>query len=442
MPWTQRTARPAATDPSGWQLRLVLFFVTAFVESMSMSHVFAFLPVYLQSMSVSHVQTWVGILSAITFVAGLPLVPLWGIWAQRYGGKAVIIRSAYVETVVFLLLGISHSLAGVFVAMLLVGFQLGNTGVMLSAIRQAAPESRIGYAVSVFSSASTVAMAGGPLIGGLLTGTNLVNLHGLFLIDGALSLGTGTMLLLFYREQRPARAASASATGSTAASGFAATARAAEPSAWSAAWQSVRFTFSLPISWALFGIYTVFMMGQQMVRPYVPIAIEHLPIHGISITLAIGLLMGFSAIVGSVIAIFAGRLGDRLGFTRILSLGLILAAPGAVLLGLTHLLSWFVVVQTVFTAGTGMGGAMIFALFSVRIPESHRSTALNLVYLPLYIGGIIGPAVSSGLTHIAFAGPFVGSGCMFLAGIVIMLLTVVRWSRRTVDSPSLEQGVL
>ena len=35
------------------------------------------------------------------FVVGMPLVPLWGVWADKYSRKAVIVRSALVEAVVF-----------------------------------------------------------------------------------------------------------------------------------------------------------------------------------------------------------------------------------------------------------------------------------------------------------------------------------------------------
>jgi MFS transporter, DHA1 family, multidrug resistance protein len=396
---------------TGWQTVLILFFITSAVESMSMSHVFAFMPVYLQSMQVPHVETWVGILSAVTFVVGLPLVPLWGIWAQRYGGKLVIIRSAYVEMAVFLILGLSHSLFGVFVAMMLVGFQLGNTGIMLAAIRQAAPDERVGFAVSVFSVSSSVGMAGGPLMGGVITGLHLLNLHGLYVLDGILSCLTGSMLLVFYRQPTlPPDAHGADI----------------EPrreSAWTAAWQSVRFTFSLPVTWTLFAIYAVLMMARQMITPYLPIAIERLPLHSVSTTVSIGGLMGLSAVVGALITVVAGRLGDKVGFVRILILAFVCSLPAVLLLGLSRDVSWFILALTVFSAGYSIGGAMVFALFSTRIPETHRSTALNLVYLPLYLGGIVGPAVASGLTRIGLFGPFLGAAVLFMFGIVITVAT-------------------
>jgi MFS family permease len=38
-----------------------------------------------------------GLLFSLFFVAGLPLIPLWGVWADKYSRKAVVIRSALVE---------------------------------------------------------------------------------------------------------------------------------------------------------------------------------------------------------------------------------------------------------------------------------------------------------------------------------------------------------
>ncbi|WDL96025.1 MFS transporter [Alicyclobacillus sp. ALC3] len=411
-----------STRTTSWRVVLALFFITSAVESMSMSHVFAFMPVYLESMHVPHVETWVGILSAVTFLVGLPFVPLWGVWAGRYGGKLVVIRSAYVEMVVFIVLGLSHSLAGVFIAMMLVGFQLGNTGIMLAAIRKAAPDDRIGFAVAMFSVSSSLGMAGGPLFGGVITGFHLLGLHGLYLLDGGLSFLTGTMLFLLYRQPELGSVKSA--------------AQQHPESAWATAWQSIRFTFSLPVTWTLFGIYTVLMMARQMITPYLPIAIEQLPMHFVSTTLSIGGLMGLSAVVGAVITVIAGRIGDRIGFHKILLFAFIVSLPAVLVLGFSHNVAWFSLALTLFSAGYSMGGAMVFALFSTRIPETHRSTAMNLVYLPLYIGGIIGPGIASSLTHIGLFAPFAAAGVLF----VIAVVTVVATRKYTTVLPSATRG--
>ncbi len=75
---------------------------------------------------------FVGLFSSLIFVLGLPLVPLWGVWADKYSRKAVIVRSALVEAAVFGLMSQAREPWHLAVAVLLIGFQLGNTGVMLA----------------------------------------------------------------------------------------------------------------------------------------------------------------------------------------------------------------------------------------------------------------------------------------------------------------------
>jgi MFS transporter, DHA1 family, multidrug resistance protein len=177
------------------------------------------------------------------------------------------------------------------------------------------------------------------------------------------------------------------------------------------------------VTWSLFAIYTVLMMARQMVNPYFPIAIEHLPLHMLSTTMSIGGLMGLAAVIGAIITIAAGRLGDKIGFNRILMIAFIASLPAVLVLGLARNVAWFTLALTVFSAGYSMGGAMVFALFSTRIPETHRSTAMNLVYLPLYVGGIIGPGIASALTRVGLFGPFAGAGILFLLAIIITATT-------------------
>src|SRR5690348_8318876 len=77
-----------------WQVVLSLFGITSLVESLCVSHVFAFLPLYLRLVGLpeSAVPHWTGFLLSGVFICGLPLVPFWGAWADKYGRKAIIVR--------------------------------------------------------------------------------------------------------------------------------------------------------------------------------------------------------------------------------------------------------------------------------------------------------------------------------------------------------------
>ena len=60
---------------------------------------------------------------------------------------------------------------------------------------------------------------------------------------------------------------------------------------------------------------------------------------------------------------------------------------------------------------------MVFGLLALEVPAERRSATLNLVYLPLYAAGIIGPAVGAALASVGgVAGPFIAGGTVFLLG--------------------------
>src|ERR1700704_2294642 len=164
---------------SGWVTLLVLFGIASTVEAFTVSHVFRFLPLYLGTVHVppAEVPAWTGYLNAAFFLFGLPLVPFWGVWAERYGRVPIIARSAFVEMVVFAGLWLAQNRWEAALAVLLVGFQLGNTGVMLTALRAVTPRGRVGFAISLFGVTPSLGFAVGPAAGGWLVDSGVLNLH-------------------------------------------------------------------------------------------------------------------------------------------------------------------------------------------------------------------------------------------------------------------------
>src|ERR1700694_48875 len=195
----------ASGKSSSWIALLVLFGIASTIEASTVSHVFRFLPLYLGTVHVSpaEVPAWTGYLNAAFFLFGLPLVPFWGVWAERYGRIPIIARSAFVEMVVFTVLWFAQNRWEAAFGLLLVGFQLGNTGVMLTALRAVTPAGRVGFAISLFGVTPSLGFALGPTVGGWLVGIGVLNLHTLFALDAAMSLAAGAILLAFAREGPP-----------------------------------------------------------------------------------------------------------------------------------------------------------------------------------------------------------------------------------------------
>ena len=57
---------------------------------------------------------------------------------------------------------------------------------------------------------------------------------------------------------------------------------------------------------------------------------------------------------------------------------------------------------------------MVFGLLATEVPPERRSATLNLVYLPLYAAGIVGPAIGGVVvTVIGVSAPFVVGALIF-----------------------------
>src|SRR4051812_19430661 len=144
-----------------WRRVFVFFGTTAMVEGLGVSQFFASLPAYLRVVGVSEADRapFVGLFSALIFVVGMPLVPLWGVWADKYSRKAVVVRSCLVEAAVFVCVALSREPWQLALSLLLIGFQLGNTGIMLGAIRDVVPRARIGTVIAIFGASGPIGFA-------------------------------------------------------------------------------------------------------------------------------------------------------------------------------------------------------------------------------------------------------------------------------------------
>ena len=169
LPETVTSPRQAGNGQD-WRILVAVFWVTSMVEGLGVSQIFALLPTYLREMGVpdSERPAFIGIFSALIFIVGMPLVPLWGAWADKYSRKVVIVRSALVEAVVFAAVALAREPWQVALAMLLIGLQLGNTGIMLAGIRDVTPRIRLGTTIALFGAASAVGFAVGPALAGIL----------------------------------------------------------------------------------------------------------------------------------------------------------------------------------------------------------------------------------------------------------------------------------
>ena len=371
------------------------------VEGLGVSQIFALVPSYLRQMGVPQDErlAFVGLFSALIFVVGMPLVPLWGVWADKYSRKVVIVRSALIEAVVFAGVALSTEPWQLALSMLLIGFQLGNTGVMLAGIRDVTPRARLGTVMGIFGASTAVGMASGPALAGVLIDGFGWSLPMVFWLSSALSVGTALLVTFGSREIRPSVVP--------------------EGRVLTLAFGAIRSVLSDPAVRRIFLIFGVSFLANQMSRPYVPIVVEGVAGTGTGLASAIGLVMGTAALVGGLMGPLGGWLGDRFGFRHVLVGALALGGSVLALMPFVPTVGTLAALAVGMAAATSTVSAMVFGLLSTEVPADRRSSTLNLVYLPLYAAGIIGPALGAVVVVVGgIPGPFLLGSAVFFTGAV------------------------
>ena len=394
------------TSPSrSWIPLVAVFWVTSMVEGLGVSQVFALLPSQLSTLGVPDADrlSFIGLFSALLFVLGMPLVPLWGVWADKYSRKAVIVRSALVEAVVFLGMALATEPWHVAVSILLIGFQLGNTGVMLGGIRDAAPKARLGTVIAIFGASGPIGFAVGPTLAGILIDGLGWSLSGVFAVSAALSVGTALLVAFGSREVRPEVVP--------------------EGRVLTLAFGAVRGVLSDGAVRGIFLIFGTAFLANQMSRPYVPVVVETITGRGPGLASGIALVAGTAALAGALLAPFVGALGDRLGYRRILVGALFVGGLALVAMPLAPQvggISLLALVAVIFAACVSSTSAMVFSLLATEVSPERRSQTLNLVYLPLYAAGIVGPALGAIVVQAGLPAPFfLGAATLLIGGVAV-----------------------
>jgi MFS family permease len=405
----------ASANPSvqGWRSLLVAYGVTSTIEALGVSQIFAYLPLRLREVGLpqADVPAFTGIFTSLIFVFGIVLVPFWGVWADKYSRRAVIVRSAVVEAVVFGGVALAREPWQLAAALLLTGLQLGNTGVMLAALRDVTPRKRIGTMTALFGATSPIGFAIGPVIAGLMIDGLGLSLSDVFWVSAGLSAAIVGILLLGTREVRP----EVVPVGRVLA----------------LARDALTGVLRDPAVRRLFLIFGVAILANQMYRPFLPILVEGIFGTGAGLASAIALVTGSAALVGALVSPVSGPIGDRVGFRPVLAVSLIGGGAAVALMPLAPGVALLALLAAIYAAFQAAVQAMMFGLIATEAAPERRSATLNLVLLPLYVAGIIGPSLGAAVSAVSgVQGIFPAAGIIFLVGGLGMTGLLSRLRRR------------
>ena len=340
-----------------WRRNLYLLFAVQVLSVAGFSLVFPFLPLYVAELGVAtrgSVAFWSGLVFSSQAVTMMFSSPMWGVAADRYGRKPMLIRATLGGALMVVLMGFAQNAEQLVLIRTVQGLLTGIVSATSALVAATVPKEKSGESLGLIQTGTWVGVAVGPLIGGLVS--EAFGYRASFWLTGAALALAGLAVIFWVQEEfvPPPRKDRVNF------------------------WEGYRKLLRAPDMAALYSASFFYSLGRSVTMPVMAFFFVELLSSNEGAAAFTGLSMGAKAAVGSVSAIFLGRLSDRVGHEKVLVAGALVAV-------LVYLPQLFVVNAwqlLFFQALTGViAGAVMpatSALLNLRTPPGAHGTTFGL----------------------------------------------------------------
>jgi MFS transporter, DHA1 family, multidrug resistance protein len=399
----------AAMHDSIWKRNLYVSWFTQILALTGFGFVFPFLPFFIQELGVTdpaELRLWTGILSSAPALSMGVMAPIWGIIADRYGKKPMILRAMIGGAAVTAAMSLAGSVQMVLVLRIVQGAFSGTMAASAALIATHTPKERLSSSLGLLSSSNFIGISIGPLVGGVAS--EALGYRNSFVM-GALTLAIGSVLVFaLIHEPRPTAATEPQpspdrASGSTVLGRLRA--------------------LITPAMFTLLGTLLVIRFVKALPIPFLPLHVQELRGMLEGSASATGLLSAARGAVTALSAVTITRLGDRMSKPKLVAglvaIGAILSAPLAFLPNLWSF-SIMLVAGTYFLGGIE---PLIQADLSSRAPANRRGLLFGVQTTVANVGWFLSPLFGSAVA-IRFGIPSV---FLSLAAFLVVTAGLTAW---------------
>lgn len=378
--------------------RLLVLFVTAFVDMVGLAMIVPLLPYYAKEFGASALV--VGLLISAFSLAQLACAPAWGRFSDRYGRRPAILAGLAITAVAYVVFAFAGNVWLLLLSRVVQGLGGGTIGVVQAYVADASPPEQRTKSLGWLSAVTSLGAVAGPALGSVLVGAG--GRHAPGLGAAALSLLVAAFALRFLRESRELRASVAHA-------------KPAEPRSGRAAIARVVSQWREPAS-RLIWIYTVAIGAFYGTIQTVPLLLSgRFGVTEHTVGYFIMYLGGMGVVVRSVAL---GRLVDRLGEVRVARLGALALAGGLAATGVARsgpvLLAGF----TLMPIGTGFLFPCVTGMLSQVVGSGERGLYMGVQHTFGGVSRVVFP-IGAGLLMDRF-----GVGVPFWISALLVLITL------------------
>lgn len=391
-----RVALPRLPAPqSYWSVALVVA-----ITHFGFDFASPFLPIYVQQLGVddpAQVVLWGGVLIGASPLVAVFAAPLWGLLADRYGARFLIMRSLVGFFVSLLLMAFATNPFQLLALRGLTGFFGGFTILASALVAVETPKDEVSKALGVVQAAQFIPLAAAPLVGGLVV--DALGVRSNFLIGSGMVAAALAVLLLTGRSQSETRPAEPS--------------RPRRPG---------RLAFILvPLLAGQFA--TRFVDGSFLA--IVPLYLAAVETRVESLASMTGLVHSAGAVAVTISAAAVGHLAARRNPVAILVAGLV---GGAVLLAALTLATSapeFLVLRILVGLLAGGTMTLIYTSATNLLPREYTGRFFGLAGSAGQIGRAIGPSASGALGALQLGYVFWLDGALY----ALAALSLLFWLR-------------
>ena len=197
-----------APDPAQWRRNARALATGNLLINIGWNASFAFLPLIVQTLGVEHnLPLWVGAMMLGYYGISCVFTPVWGMLADHYGRKSMVLRAAFGMAAGFGLLAMTTDPVVFLAVLVLAGLANGFVPAGQALVATTTPQRHIGGALALTQVGASAGTLLGPLVGAALIGS-LPTKQSLFWLTAAAMLASGLLALAAVREHhvQPAHA--------------------------------------------------------------------------------------------------------------------------------------------------------------------------------------------------------------------------------------------
>ena len=396
-----------------WKKNLYVTWAAQVVSIAGFGFVLPFLPYFVQEVGVTNPQElnrWVGLINSIASVGMGLMGPIWGILADKFGKKLMMVRAMLFGSVLLFAMSFSQSVQGIFILRLLQGIFCGTVTASATLVATGTPKRRLSFALGFLASSTFIGFSLGPLLGGIAA--EYLGYRLAFKIGGLLQATGLAFVVIFVREVRRHDLETEDKNG-----------------------EQVSVRLNIRVTAFILGLFFILRYARMMMPPFIPLHVQNVlgTVEGASAT--VGVISSLMALAAATAGITIVRLGDKMNKLPLISICLGCSMLLTLPLFFTGGLYGFTIFYVLSAFAMGAVEPSLQSYFSERTPASRRGRMFGIQTLVASVGWFFAPLTSSyisnklSITHVFLV-------TSFIFGIAFLYSLLAGWGIRRASTPA------